>query len=358
MMEIQMKKIFLLAIIALSLFSCGRILMEETPKTDAVAILEEYNKAVTEKYAMLDTKQIPWDSLYSDYHKRLAANPHQDSLRLYLSMLVLSLKDGHSWLDFSDGVGVSYNIEQVGWDTVDVGNGQKAIVPKLQPTNYDTTEKVLEHYFPKGLTTGGQGFDYGVSKDGIGYIRYRDYMNEVTKAMMEKALATMENTKGLMIDVRGNGGGDPSYASLMAGFLGDEVLDAGYETFKTGPGANEFVKTPMQTKPADSPLRYTKPVTILTSRMCYSATTTLMYLSEPYKNVYIVGDTTGGGSGSTFDSELANGWVYSLSTSEFVTADGLHIDNGMAPDLFVLDTLFTDGTDAVIDSATAFILRQ
>lgn len=338
-------------------FSCERILMEDEPATDPVAIFDEYNKAVTEKYAMLQSKNIPWDSLYNHYRTRLVASPREDSLKIFISYMVLALRDGHSWMDFGDGTGIGYQIDQIGLDTTLV-DGVLTIVPKLQPVNYDTTEQVLLSYFPQGLTAISEGLDYGITKDSIGYIRYRDYEKEVTGAMMDQILSQMKHTKGLMVDVRGNGGGDPSYASLMAGYFGDEVLDAGYETFKTGPGKNDFVNTPMKTKPTGSAHRYTKPVTILTSRWCYSATTTLIYLSEPYKNVYLVGDTTGGGSGSTFDNELANGWIYSLSTSEFVTYEGLHIDNGMAPDLFVMDTLFTDGTDAVIDSAKAFIVRQ
>ena len=50
---------------------------------------------------------------------------------------------------------------------------------------------------------------------------------------------------------------------------------------------------------------YKNPVAILTNRGCYSATTTMIYLMNPIPQVTIIGDRTGGGSGSVAEGYLA-----------------------------------------------------
>ncbi len=51
----------------------------------------------------------------------------------------------------------------------------------------------------------------------------------------------IKDTKGLVYDLRQNNGGDPSLAVKMASYLTDKTIDTGFERFKTGPAANDFV---------------------------------------------------------------------------------------------------------------------
>ena len=76
---------------------------------------------------------------------------------------------------------------------------------------------------------------------------------------------------------------------------------------------------------------YTKPVMVLTNGLCYSATTTFIYQSNPLPHVKYIGSRTGGGSGSVAGGFLSNGWKYSLSTSEFIDHEGKHLGRWFRP---------------------------
>ncbi len=89
----------------------------------------------------------------------------------------------------------------------------------------------------------------------------------------------------------------------------------------------------------------------MTDRYCYSASTTFAYSTNPLSNVTFIGQRTGGGSGSVADGFLANGWHWSLSTSEFIDHLGNHLDDGFDPDIPVLLDLDDNTKDEVIERA-------
>ncbi len=90
---------------------------------------------------------------------------------------------------------------------------------------------------------------------------------------------------------------------------------------------------------------------ILTSIWCFSATTTFIYSTALLDNVTRVGSRTGGGSGSTADGLLANGWHWQLSVSEFIGKDGTHYDNGVDPDIEAWVNYDDTSQDEVIERA-------
>ncbi len=51
------------------------------------------------------------------------------------------------------------------------------------------------------------------------------------------------------------------------------------------------------------------------------------------------------------DGYLANGWKYSLSTSEFIDWEGRHLDDGFEPDIKVDMDLKVKDKDEIIEKA-------
>ena len=64
-----------------------------------------------------------------------------------------------------------------------------------------------------------------------------------------------------------------------------------------------------------------------------------------------MGQRSGGGSGSVADGYLANGWYWSLSTSEFIDAKGRHLDDGVDADIPVALDLTDTTKDEVMEAA-------
>jgi hypothetical protein len=316
--------------------------MTPNPKTDNMAIYDEYWKLVNEKYAMWNNpdKNLDKEAIHSYTRGLVNDNLSQDSLFGILAYIVLQFKDGHTWLESTeDGFNIIYDIEV------------------FDDINLD--QDVVDNVYLKGdfKTIGSTNYlKYKTLENGqIGYIELRGFGASYTDEEVDQMLTDFSNTKGIVFDVRENGGGDPFMATLFARHFTDKEHFVGNEYFKTGPGENDFTVSKIYLTPADGVI-YTKPVMILTNRLCFSATTSFIYNMSVLPQVKTIGRKTGGGSGSTADGFLANGWHWQMSTSEFIDKDGRHLDNGIEPDINVqLDTLDTS-KDEIIERAIEEIL--
>ena len=353
----------LILLLSLVLFnSCERMLMEPDPQTDPKSIFTEWYSIYHNKYAMFNknynVKSVSeWDSLYYQQLAKFDTANTERSLWMSIDTMLGQILDGHSYLyDPQLGYGISYAPGFIRFDTVENSHGDDSLVYVSKPYCYDTTEVVTNSYVTIIDTI--HGLTYGTIKNDptIGYLRFRDFMNPLTEDDMNTAIKAISSTKGAILDIRGNGGGNPVTAAMMSShFYNTDTIYTGTERFKTGPGANDFKGSDIYTQTSDGEL-YLKPVVLLTDVGCFSATTTLICYMRVADNHILLGDTTGGGSGSTMDGELANGLVYSLSSSEFVGVDDngeatKHMNYGLAPNKLVIDTVFTDGTDELIESA-------
>ena len=338
--SIKLSLIFVMA--ALLFSSCEKIFMEANPETDNVSIYEEFWTLVDEKYAMWDNpdKKLDKEAIHTYTRSLVTEDMSKDSLFNVLGYIVQQLKDGHTWLQSKeDGFLSYYDIEA------------------LDDPNYD--EDVINNVYLQGdyKTLGAHEIlKYRLIHNGeIAYVSLTAWADEYTDEELDEMLNYFAGTKGLIFDVRENGGGDPFSAVQVARRFTDKEYFVGTEYFKTGPGPKDFSPNKLYIKPTDF-VSYNKPLMVLTNRLCFSATTTFIYYLNPLPQVKTIGRRTGGGSGSTADNFLANGWHWQMSTSEFIDLEGRHLDNGIDPDINVqLDTLNTS-QDEIIERAIQEIL--
>lgn len=152
---------------------------------------------------------------------------------------------------------------------------------------------------------------------------------------MTYVLNEFKNHKGLIIDLRNNGGGSLSNTYSIARYFVEEETPVALQRDKKGPGHNDFgdLKT-LQLQPAGD-LAFTKPVVLLTNRLCYSATNHFVTMMRELPQVTVIGDQTGGGGGIPAYTELSNGWVLRVSSTQLFTLNGDHAENGIPPDIAV-----------------------
>ena len=172
---------------------------------------------------------------------------------------------------------------------------------------------------------------------------------------------------GLIVDIRGNGGGQLTAAERLAarfchektltGYLngGGQLTAAerlaarfchektltGYLQHKTGKGHNDFSDKEAEYLEPSSRFRWQKPTVVLTNREVFSAANDFVKLMKCFPEVKTVGDQTGGGAGLPFTSSLPNGWTVRFSACPSYDRNGQQIEFGIAPDYPVGHTTAT-----------------
>jgi hypothetical protein len=128
----------------------------------------------------------------------------------------------------------------------------------------------------------------------VGYMRVNGVPAlAVARSAVTAAFAFLHNTDALIIDNRGNGGGDPSTVALYVSYLSDgKPFLVNTFHWRAGNRVEEFRTTDL----GDLAYGAHKPVFVLTSPMTFSGGEELTYDLQNLKRAVIVGEVTGGGA--------------------------------------------------------------
>lgn len=315
----------------------------ETPSNTYKSNFESLWKIIDSKYCYLDYKQINWDSVYIAHSTRLAV----DTLDKYvffeaMSEMLANLKDGHVNL-YSEFNSSRYHH----WFTDYPSNFEKDLI-------YEDRYLGSEYGYVNGLLYNK------IADNQVGYIYYGSFSSDFSPTNMKEILLLFQSCKGLIIDVRNNGGGSLSLSNDLASWFFERDTTSLYLLEKIGPGHSDFSAPKPITTTASSSLFWGKPVVVLTNRMCYSATNAFVGRMKDAPYALIVGDRTGGGGGFPLSDELPNGWLVRLSSAQMLNANKEQIEFGIDPDLKVdLDSTYTNhGIDNIIETAIQHITKN
>ncbi len=300
---------------------------------------------VDEHYCYFDYKAneygLDWDAVYNKYKKRAnEVTTVFEQFNVFADMLA-ELRDGHVNL-ISDFDNARY------WDW-----------RERYPANYsDSLERKYLgiDYFIAG------GLKYKVfvrDADSIGYMRVASFNTSFSENNLTYALYLMQNCKGLIIDLRSNGGGMLTLAEKLVARFTEEKLLTGYMRHKIGKGHSDFSDYEAQYVQPFNGIRWKKSVVVLTNRGVFSAANDCVNKFRCCKNVTIVGDKTGGGGGLPFTSELPNGWIVRFSACPTYDVNKQDIEFGIAPDykVEINNDDYQRGIDTILEYAIQ-ILRK
>ncbi len=303
----------LLPIASLALTSCEKILFEEDKaSTDPLTNFEYLWSEVDKKYSYFDIKGIDWDAVKQRYQDSIRTDMSEEELFRILGAMLNELRDDHTNLVSPFNVSV-YNVAL-----------------KHEPNYNERT--IREYYLPEMMYTGA--FSHNFIGDSIAYLRYGSFMSAVTNEDLDFILTRYANTKGLILDLRENGGGNVFNIPLILERFVETRTLAAYSQTRNGPGRNDFsAETGFYYNPYDG-IRYTKPVMVLVDRGSYSATTFFSLSTKAMDNIKLVGDTTGGGGGLPNGGQLPNGWTYRFSITRLLDLEKQNFaESGVPPDV-------------------------
>ena len=193
-------------------------------------------------------------------------------------------------------------------------------------------------------------------QDNIGYLYYDSFDHAVTAEQLDAVMAAMKNTKGLIIDLRSNHGGDSRNAELLFSHFITTRRLVKYEVFKNGPGHNDFATPePYYINPSAS--YYPAPVCLLINRGCYSTCNDAALYFSQLNNSILIGDQTGGGGGIPNNYLLANGWKLQYTASATMSPDKQYIENGIQPAVQVSISMqdINNGKDPILEKAVQLL---
>tara|TARA_B100001245_G_scaffold236676_1_gene229703 strand:+ start:5894 stop:6892 length:999 start_codon:yes stop_codon:yes gene_type:complete len=327
-----LKNILLILLALLLTVSCEKALIDKNPENDPQSNFDILWETVRDKYSFFGLKDINWDSVRVHYDPMVDDQTTDEELFAILDSMLYDLEDGHVNLV------APFNTSR---------NWQWYLGYPVN-FNYDVVER--NYLGPDHRIAGGLKYTL---IDSIGYLYYGSFSSGFSEKNLKAMLDYFKGTKGVIVDVRDNGGGSLNNAFVLAQTFISEKKNALITFEKTGPALDDFGNGLSYSFGPSSFGHYEGEVVVLTNRSCYSATNTFVAILSNYANVRIVGDQTGGGGGIPIDQELPNGWRYRFSATASFTPDGYNIELGIPPDIALNNNPTTNaqGVDQILQRA-------
>lgn len=324
----------ILSVISLALTSC-----HDTPeyKNDIRGNFDALWDIVDTRYCFFEEKGIDWKAIGENYRQQIKEETNEIDLFFICAAMLDELRDGH--VNLTSKFNTSYYRKW--WSDY--------------PQDFDR-RTLEEHYLEfNWLTT--SGIIYKQLPGDIAYMRYPSFSYPIGETALDYILAILHDSRGLIIDIRDNGGGMlTNIKTLISRFI-DKKIIGGYIMHKTGPGHSDFSEPyAIEYEPAEKGrITWNGPIVLLTNRSCFSAANDFVSVMKSLPNVTVVGAKTGGGGGLPFSSELPIGWGVRFSACPLLNPDGICTENGIDPspdcEVHCSPQEFASGKDSILDFA-------
>jgi C-terminal processing protease CtpA/Prc len=184
-------------------------------------------------------------------------------------------------------------------------------------------------------------------ESGIGYIRFNTFHQDLVPDMVE-AVAELQDAPGIIVDLRGNPGGDPIAVEKMAAqFLQGEIL---FGSFRFRDGNIDRLVTGEN--------RYSGPLVILIDALSFSGSEYFSSSMQMVGRAVIIGERSPGGLTAMNIIRLSNGALLGYPIAQLVTPDGKVLEGyGVIPEISVRleRSQLLEGIDAQLNAAIDII---
>jgi CubicO group peptidase (beta-lactamase class C family) len=335
-------------------------------ETDPVAAFDIFAATFSEHYPFFENRNVDWPSVTETHRLQVSASTTDEQLARIFADMLRPLGDAHT------NVAVGGSAVFQGGRPGSAVAGYEEFGPFLERVMTSTAR-----YLGVELETWGNGLiAYAELPDSVGYLRIVafDGFSETDRidddrAELSKALDEMfgsdriEKLKGLIIDLRVNGGGSDELALQLAGHFTDVTYPAySKQARNDAVDPKKFTSPQVISVQPSSGARFTGPIVVLTASLTVSAgeTFTQAMLNRQPSPIRIGGNTQGVSS-DVLQRHLPGCTVtFGLPNEDFVTEDGVSFDRfGIPPDICIptfSETEFAEANDAAMDKARELII--
>ncbi len=406
---------------------------EQLPVEERIAGLSRIWSVAREGFVWFDhVPALDWDKSYLAYLPRVIAATDTEAYYRVLVEFVAQLKDGHSNVYFPEALenktyarpgirtrlvdgkvlvtriadetlkqhGLVVGDEVVAIDGEDVFAYAKT---RVEPFESSSTPQDMEvRKFAYGLLSGDskvpvklrlknrKGKQYELSaprsgftfipapqkpvfelrKDGVAIVRATQFENDEALKAFESHLPEILSAKGLILDLRGNGGGSSSYGWNILTYLSDKPLKPTAAFYRENP-LLDLVQSPAPSiRWRASPNRdydakrkqiFRGPVVMLIDALSFSAAEDTAAVYKIMKRGKLIGMPSGGSTGQPYMFSLPGGGTARICVKRDTYPDGSHfVGVGVLPDITAGLTVadVRDGTDSVMEIAAKQLLKK
>ena len=211
-------------------------------------------------------------------------------------------------------------------------------------------------------------FPFRVLPSGVAYLRLDEFETDTGPKTFELVLPEIRKAKGLILDLRINGGGSGEYGAQIMSWLVDRpIRQSGSRVRCEDPSfrahAGDYVAwRPLPDDPPPPVLPqeqlYTGPVAVLTGPRTFSAAEDFTVMFVQARRGVLVGEATGGSTGQPLFLKLPGGGTARICVKRDYFNDGSDfVGKGIQPDVVVKPTIaaLRDGSDPALERAEAML---
>jgi len=218
--------------------------------------------------------EVDWDRLRDQWRPKALASQTSDEFAVACAEMLKPLRDLH----------VSLSLAGTDIPVFDR--------PRAANSNPPAHKSILG-----GLHVAGR-LQWAVTADNIGFAAIYGWDDASVPEQFDKALEQMRRTRGLVMDVRWNGGGNEVLAQQVAGRFLQKAVVYAYDQFRDGSERTNLTKRFPRSVGPSGPWRYEKPVVLLIGQKCMSSGESFVGMMMGAANVTTMGDHTCGSSGN------------------------------------------------------------
>ena len=268
-------------------------------------------EAFDRKYAMFVLRpEVDWAKLREQYRPKALASKSTYEFADVCADMLKNLRDLHIWLTVAGANVPVYNR------------------PRLANANPQADRAILGDLKREDHVT------WAVTTNNIGFIAIVGWNDSKIPTECGEALEHMRDTRGLIVDVRLNGGGGEPLAEQFAGrFLEKEFVYA-HSQFRNGLSHTNLTEKYERKVAPHGPWRYNRPVILLIGQKCMSSNESFIGMMTGDPEVTTMGDHTCGSSGNPEIVQLPFDMTVSVPQWIDYLPDGTPLDeHGFQPQI-------------------------
>lgn len=323
---------------------------QPTPNTP-ISNFDVFTRTWAEQYGFFDLKRVDWAAIVAANRGKVTNSTPPKELFAVLQGMIEPLHDAHTYIGSPDDNALRFS-------------GFRQASDAIPRDQFPRFLAIVDRYLAVPLQRFCQGqLEFAMLTNDIGYLRIRSFSRYAADGSFDSGLIALEaaldtifagasSWKGLVTDVRLNGGGADPFGLAIAGRLTSKDYIAYAKEARLDP-RDPSKWTPGQTSWVRATTRpsFRGPVVHLTGIHSVSAAETFTQaLLDREPKVIRVGQNTQGVFSDVLGRRLPNGWRFGLPNERFIT-DGKSYDGTGIPPTIRVPVFSAADLDAGRDSA-------